>query len=152
MNRFNNKFGLFKVFMLAFFMLVGVACIGFAAPQSADSATASAPGAAAPAAVNDDMEAAMADSEDFLAEEDNGGLHQVLKTKFIEGNASFMSLVALALVLGLAFCIERIIYLSLSEIDAKRFVADLDDKISRNDIEGALAQCRDTRGPVASLC
>lgn len=152
MNRFNNKFDLFKVFMLAFVMLVGVACIGFAAPQSADSATASAPGAAAPAAVNDDMEAAMADSEDFLAEEDNGGLHQVLKTKFIEGNASFMSLVALALVLGLAFCIERIIYLSLSEIDAKRFVADLDDKISRNDIEGALAQCRDTRGPVASLC
>ena len=48
------------------------------------------------------------------------GLHQILKTKFIEGNASFMSLVALALVLGLAFCIERIIYLSLSEIDAKR--------------------------------
>lgn len=36
-------------------------------------------------------------------------LHQQLKTKFIEGNAGFMALVALALVLGLAFCIERII-------------------------------------------
>ena len=39
------------------------------------------------------------------------GFHNALKTKFIEGNAGFMSLVALALVLGLAFCIERIIFL-----------------------------------------
>ena len=80
------------------------------------------------------------------------GFYQALKTKFIEGNAGFMSLVALALVIGLAFCIERIIYLTLSEIKAKKFMADLDEKISRGDIEGAKAQCRDTRGPVASIC
>ena len=30
-----------------------------------------------------------------------------------------MSLVAIALVIGLAFCIERIIYLSLAEINTK---------------------------------
>lgn len=80
------------------------------------------------------------------------GFHQALKKKFIEGNAGFMSLVALALVLGLAFCIERIIYLSLSEINAKKFVADLEDKIAADDIEGAKSQCRETRGPVASIC
>ena len=80
------------------------------------------------------------------------GFHKALKTKFIEGNAGFMSLVALALVLGLAFCIERIIYLSLSEINAKKFMADLDDKIMLGDIEGAKKQCRETRGPVASIC
>ena len=40
------------------------------------------------------------------------GLHKEIKIKFIEGTASFMSLVAIALVIGLAFCIERIIYLS----------------------------------------
>ena len=80
------------------------------------------------------------------------GLHQVLKTKFIEGNASFMSLVAIALVLGLAFCIERIIYLSLSEINAKKLMAAVDEKIEQGDIEGAKALCRDTRGPVASIC
>ena len=51
-------------------------------------------------------------------------LHQQLKTKFIEGNAGFMALVALALVLGLAFCIERIIYLSLSHINAKKLMAN----------------------------
>lgn len=82
----------------------------------------------------------------------SAGFHKALKTKFIEGNASFMSLVALALVLGLAFCIERIIYLSLSEINAKKFMKDLDDKIMSGDIEGAKQQCRETRGPVASIC
>ncbi|WP_455128555.1 MotA/TolQ/ExbB proton channel family protein [Prevotella veroralis] len=80
------------------------------------------------------------------------GFHQSLKRKFIEGNAGFMSLVALALVLGLAFCIERIIYLSLSEIDAKRFVGKLEDMIGAGDIEGAKTLSRDTRGPVASIC
>ena len=32
-----------------------------------------------------------------LMQNDGGGFHQVLKTKFIEGNASFMSLVAATL-------------------------------------------------------
>ena len=80
------------------------------------------------------------------------GFHQSLKRKFIEGNAGFMSLVALALVLGLAFCIERIIYLSLSEIDAKRFVGKLEDMIAAGEIEQAKSLSRETRGPVASIC
>lgn len=85
-------------------------------------------------------------------ENSGGGLKNVLKNKFIEGNASFMSLVALALVLGLAFCIERIIYLSLSEINAKKFMREIDAKIEAGDIKGAKTQCRNTRGPVASIC
>ncbi len=95
-----------------------------------------------PSAYADPLEAP-AESQSF---------HKALKTKFVEGNAAFMSLVALALVLGLAFCIERIIYLSLSEINAKKFMKDLDAKIMAGDIEGAKTQCRDTRGPVASIC
>ena len=82
----------------------------------------------------------------------SGGLHQVLKTKFIEGNAVFMSLVALALVLGLAFCIERIIYLTLAAIDDRRLLADIDKLVGDGDIEGAKTLCRETRGPVASIC
>lgn len=85
-------------------------------------------------------------------EEATGGFHQVLKRNFIEGNAGFMSLVALALVIGLAFCIERIIYLSLSEINAKKLMSDIEDKVKDNDIEGAKELCRNTRGPVASIC
>ena len=60
------------------------------------------------------------------AGEQTGGLRQVLKKKFLEGNAGFMSLVALALVLGLAFSIERIIYLTLSEIKAYKLMEDIE--------------------------
>lgn len=103
------------------------------------------------AQVSDSMdEVALAAGDDMQPE--HPSFYKSLKTKFIEGNAGFMSFVALALVLGLAFCIERIIYLSLSEINAKRFMANLDAKISAGDIEGGKALCRDTRGPVASIC
>lgn len=94
----------------------------------------------------------LASDDSQIEQEETPSFHKALKTKFIEGNAGFMSFVALALVLGLAFCIERILYLSLSEINAKKFMADLDKKIMSGDIEGAKNQCRDTRGPVASIC
>ena len=94
----------------------------------------------------------MDNSDESMTAEEDGGMQHALKRKFIEGNAGFMSLVALALVLGLAFCIERIIYLSLSEINAKKFMADVDSKIQAKDIEGAKELCRDTCGPVASIC
>lgn len=88
----------------------------------------------------------------MLAQEESLGFHQALKTKFIEGNAGFMSLVAIALVIGLAFCIERIIYLSLSEINAKQLMVDIDKKMAEGDVEAAKNLCRNTRGPVASIC
>ena len=86
----------------------------------------------------------------MMAQEENMGFHQALKTKFIEGNAGFMSLVAIALIVGMAFCIERIIYLSLSEINAKKLMQDIDQKVAAGDVEGAKTLCRNTRGPVAS--
>ena len=84
--------------------------------------------------------------------ETGGGFHKQLKTKFIDGNVGFMSLVALALVLGLAFCIERILYLMMSEIKAKRLTEDIRKCLEADDVEGAKNICRSTRGPVASVC
>lgn len=80
------------------------------------------------------------------------GLHWQLKTKFVEGSPFYMSLVAITLVLGLALCIERIIYLTLAEIKARKLLIDIDKHIESDDVEGAKAICRDTRGPVASVC
>ena len=97
------------------------------------------------------LDAELGDPDSEAAEE-GGGLHKQLKRKFIEGSAAFMSLVALALVLGLAFCIERIIYLTLSEVDTKKLMRDVDAKLQQNDTEGAKDLCRNTRGPVASIC
>ena len=79
-------------------------------------------------------------------------LHQQLKTKFVEGSPFYMSLVAIVLVLGLALCIERIIYLTLAEIKTRKLLADIDQKMEAGDLEGAKTLCRNTRGPVASIC
>lgn len=120
---------------------------------STDSASSNADDADLDSATAESMldQAASSDGGDD-ASSDNGGFYKALKTKFIEGNAGFMSLVALALVLGLAFCVERVIYLSLSEINAKRLMKDVDDKLMDGDVEGAKTLCRNTRGPVASIC
>ena len=91
-------------------------------------------------------------ADSLMDEEDSYSLHKVLKVKFIEGNAGFMAFVALALVLGLAFCIERIIFLTLSEINAKKLMEDIEQQVMNDDIEGAKTLCRNTRGPVASIC
>lgn len=105
------------------------------------------------AAANVVDDAALADADGgAAAPAESAGFHKQLKTKFIEGSAGFMSLVALALVLGLAFCIERIIYLTLSEINAKRFMEDVGSRVEAGDIDGAKGLCRATRGPVASIC
>ena len=142
-------------FAIAFLSVFFLNVVCLASPV--DSASAKSVAAVAADSVSDM-------SDDLLSESDSAllasavvpveslGFHKVLKTKFIEGDAAFMSLVALVLVIGLAFCIERIIYLSLSEINAKKFMADLSEKVESGDIEGAKSQCRDTRGPVASIC
>lgn len=134
-----------------------------AAPAAAsEAAPAAAPKAAANAPADslgaDDTQAEATDTADVAADlegiddEEPLSFHQVLKTKFIEGSAGFMSLVALALVLGLAFCVERIIFLTLSEIDAKRMMADIDGALSNGDLQAAQKMCEQERGPVASIC
>lgn len=126
-----------------------------AAPAAAPKAAANAP---ADSLGTDDTQAEATDTADVAADlegiddEEPLSFHQVLKTKFIEGSAGFMSLVALALVLGLAFCVERIIFLTLSEIDAKKMMADIDGALSNGDLQAAQKMCEQERGPVASIC
>ena len=133
---------------------------GAAPAEASEAAPAAAPKAAANADSlgADDTQAEATDTADMAADlegiddEEPLSFHQVLKTKFIEGSAGFMSLVALALVLGLAFCVERIIFLTLSEIDAKRMMADIDGALSNGDLQAAQKMCEQERGPVASIC
>src|SRR5690554_4663329 len=84
-------------------------------------------------------------------QEVTGGLHQALKVKFIEGGAGFMSSVAICLILGLAFSLERIIYLSLADVDPDAFLNKVGDALDRGDVEAAKDIARDTRGPIASI-
>ena len=136
--------------------MFGILSVGFtqtvvaqdaAAPQTETVDSAAVDSAAVDSAAVVDEPAEVAP-----VEEETVGMHKALKTKFIEGDASFMSLVAIALVLGLAFCIERIIYLSLAEVNTKKLMAAIEAALAKGDVEGAKEICRNTRGPVASIC
>ena len=91
------------------------------------------------------------ESTQAIVQETTGGMHQALKVKFIEGGAGFMSLIAICLILGLAFSLERIIYLSLADVDPDAFLGKVGDSLDRGDVENAKDIARNTRGPVASI-
>ena len=80
-----------------------------------------------------------------------GGFHQAFKQKFIEGGADFMALIAITLILGLAICLERIVYLNLSDVNPKKMLEDIEAALEKNDLEGAKTIARNTRGPIASI-
>ena len=130
--------------MKKFFVFLAV--IGFTA-LSAQYAAAQDAETAAPA-----EEAFAAQSVDpFNAPAEEVPFHQALKTKFIEGGAGFMSLVIICLILGLALCVERILYLSLSKTNTKKLLEKIEAALAEGGVEAAKEVCRNTRGPVASI-
>ena len=82
---------------------------------------------------------------------DDQPFHQVLKTKFIEGGVGWMSPILILLIIGLALCIERMIYLGLSKTNNKKLLEDIEAYMKKGDVAGAKELCRNTRGPVASI-
>lgn len=90
-----------------------------------------------------------ADTEEVAASGE-GGL-TVIKRYFIEGDYVFMSFPLICLILGLAFCIERIITLSLADVNTKKLMSGVEKAIANKDVEKAKQLCKATRGPVASI-
>ena len=103
----------------------------------------------APAEETAVTEVAAPAADDVLPEE--VPMHQALKTKFIEGGAGFMALVIACLILGLALCIERILYLALSKTNAKALLKKVEAALANGGIEAAKEVCVNTRGPIASI-
>ncbi|MBQ5643037.1 MAG: MotA/TolQ/ExbB proton channel family protein [Bacteroidaceae bacterium] len=140
-----------------FAIVAMVAACSFASTSSVMAQEEAAPAEAAvvdSAAVDSVAEAEAVEAapvEDVTPVEEEENLHKALKTKFIEGDAGFMSLVAVALVLGLAFCIERVVYLSLAQVNTRKFCADLAALVAAGKIDQAIAKAKATRGPVAQI-
>jgi biopolymer transport protein ExbB len=147
-NLINNFILMKKIF--ATLTVLAMLTFGSAVMMAQDEAAA-----VEEAAVEQVDEAAPAAEEvaEAPAEEAGGmvALHKTLKTKFIEGGAGFMALTLVTLVFGLALCIERIIYLSLSKTNTKELLANIEAALKEGGIEKALEVCRNTRGPVASI-
>jgi biopolymer transport protein ExbB len=87
------------------------------------------------------------DSDDQVQQ----SLHYVLKDKFIEGTALWMSPILICMIIGLAFIIERIFYLNLATVNSKKLLSKLDEALKSGGIEKAKQVCRDTKGPLAGV-
>lgn len=96
-------------------------------------------------------ETATENTEEAEEAEKDQTFHQVLKEQFIDGGPAFMSIVLVALILGLAICIERIIYLNMATPNAKKLLNEIEDALQSGGFEKAKEVCRNTRGPVASI-
>lgn len=78
-------------------------------------------------------------------------LHQVLKTKFIEGGPLYMTPILLCIILGLAIVIERILYLNFATTNTQKLLSKVENALNEGGVEAAKEVCRNTRGPVASI-
>ena len=89
--------------------------------------------------------------ENAAAAEQGQSLHSQLKQTFIDGGPMFMSFVLICLILGLAFAIERVLYLNLATSNTKKLLSRVEQALETGGIEAAKEVCRKTRGPVASI-
>ncbi len=124
-----------------FSILAITAMIAFGSVNTVNAATASSQATAV--AVQDDAADAAATDE--------GGFHQELKTRFVEGGAGFMGIVLLCLILGLAVAIERIIYLNSATTNTNKLIGKIEDALASGGVDAAKEVCRNTAGPVASI-
>ncbi|MDG1881523.1 MAG: MotA/TolQ/ExbB proton channel family protein [Schleiferiaceae bacterium] len=107
-------------------------------------------------AVASDSNAVVSDvSDETLAEEavmpEDPSFTQVLKKYFIDGGPFFMSFVLLALILGLALVIERIIYLALSTTNNDKLLIEVETALNNDGVDAAKEVCKNSTGPVATI-
>jgi biopolymer transport protein ExbB len=104
---------------------------------------------AAPAAT----EKVTADKQEAAAAQAESGksFHSALKQKFIEGGPGFMASILITLILGLAFAIERVLYLNLATTNTKKLLTKVEAALANGGVDAAKDICRNTRGPVASI-
>ncbi|MFT4659889.1 MAG: biopolymer transport protein ExbB [Patiriisocius sp.] len=76
---------------------------------------------------------------------------QAVKKIFIDGGYVFMSLVLITLILGLALCIERIIYLNMAQTNTDKLLGNVEDALNSGGVDAAKELLRNTKGPVASI-
>lgn len=135
--------------LLALFTVIGM--LTFASNVTYAQVDSTATAADTTTVVEDSSAVASTDVATDEAAIEGQSMHQVIKQKFIEGGPGFMGVVVLALILGLAIAIERILFLNFSATNTKKLLANVEDALQQGGIEAAKEVCRNTRGPVASI-
>ncbi len=144
-----------------FLFFISIVCMNFSFISAQENGTAD-------TIVTDSTESTIVENTDTIADDASSksedlkqvvseetppqSFHQILKTKFIEGGAGFMGIVLLTLILGLALCIERILYLhAASSTSNEQLLNEVSAALKKGGIEKAKEVCRNTRGPIASI-
>jgi len=147
---------LIALFTLAGMLTFGISNVVFAqGEKKADTKTEQVSDTTAMAAATDTNEQ-LAPATDSTAvteasADENKSFHQVLKEKFIEGGAGWMAPILFVFILGLAFVVERIIYLNLSTTNAEKLLNSVETALKTGGINAAKEVCKNTRGPLASV-
>lgn len=129
---------------LAFIFTFGMINLGFTQDASSDET--------ATEQVTEEQEnlptAQLVEDSDEVAEQ---GLHYVLKDKFIQGGAIWMTPVLICLILGLALVIERVFYLNLASVNSAKLLDKIEEALKNGGTEKAKVLCADTKGPLAAV-
>ena len=143
---------LIAFFALAFMLTIGVTNVIIAQDEAQEgAATEQTDSAAVTEESSEVMESTMETAQEEMAPEAPQTFHQILKEKFIQGGAGFMGVVLLALVLGLALSIERIIYLNLSTTNTQKLLNKVETSLENGGVDAAKEVCKNTKGPVAGI-
>ena len=137
---------LFLILSVAMFSLGPVDA--FAQDNANEGAANEQAAATEQAAVAETTTVADVDAEATIAGE---SMHHVMMQKFLEGGWAWMLPILIFLIIGLAAAIERILYLSLSTINSKKFIAQIEEALKNGGIDAAMEVARNTRGPIASI-
>ena len=139
--------------MKKLFLILAVVVMSLGTAVAQKKAAASAPAKAETEVVEAADSTAVETPAPVVSETDVEGetMHKSLMKKFLEGGWGWMLPILVVLVLGMAIAIERILYLTLSTINTKSFIAKVEAALEEGGIEAAKEVCRNTRGPIASI-
>ena len=134
--------------MKKLFLVLAAATLSFGAAYAQEANEE----AAQQATVEQVVDAPAADEADAEEAELQGEpMHFALLKKFLEGGWGWMLLPLICLILGMAIAVERILYLALSKINTKKFIARVEEILNTEGVEAAKEYCRNQRGPIASI-
>jgi len=147
-NYLNTVFNLIKKPMKKIFMflaVIGLLTLSAEYQKTFAQDTQAAEQTEAVAQANDEV------VDPFAAAPDDKPIHQQLKKLFIEGGATFMALVLLCLILGLAIAISKIITLSIAQNNNTKLLGKIEDCLKNEGVDKAFELCKNTPGPVARI-
>ena len=133
--------------MKKLFLVLAAATLSFGAAFAQDANEAPAQEVAVEQVAEAAEVAEIAEVEELAGEP----MHFALMKKFLEGGWGWMLPVLVCLVLGLAIAIERILYLTMAQINTNKFINEVETLLNTKGVEAAMEYCRNTRGPIASI-